>query len=222
MTGERAATWRSFSFPRRLICGNGFAAITRRRRSFGSGFIRSNSGKPSITWPESVDEALCVGWIDGIRKRIDAESYMIRFTPRRRGSIWSAVNIRRVEALTNEKRMQPAGTGCLRRAASKTSPASIPTNSGASNCPSLTRGLLRRNPEGVEVLPSPAPLLSQNDRLVGGEREAGRDAAQTAGEIDRGIGPRATPVPADPGPTGIADIGVAYRRIRRRRSGHSS
>jgi uncharacterized protein YdeI (YjbR/CyaY-like superfamily) len=73
------------------------------------GFYKKHTGKPSITWPESVDEALCVGWIDGIRKGIDEESYMIRFTPRRHGSIWSAVNIKRVEALTNEKRMQPAG-----------------------------------------------------------------------------------------------------------------
>jgi uncharacterized protein YdeI (YjbR/CyaY-like superfamily) len=73
------------------------------------GFYKKNSGKPSITWPESVDEALCVGWIDGIRKRIDEESYMIRFTPRRRGSVWSAVNIRRAEVLTNEKRMRPPG-----------------------------------------------------------------------------------------------------------------
>ncbi len=73
------------------------------------GFYRKHSAKPSITWPESVDEALCVGWIDGIRKRIDQESYKIRFTPRRRASIWSAVNIRRAEVLTDEKRMQPAG-----------------------------------------------------------------------------------------------------------------
>ena len=78
-------------------------------RELWVGFYKKNSGKPSITWPESVDEALCVGWIDGIRKRVDEESYMIRFTPRRRGSIWSAINIRRAEALTNEKRMQPAG-----------------------------------------------------------------------------------------------------------------
>jgi len=73
------------------------------------GFHRKHTARPSLTWPESVDEALCFGWIDGIRKRVDAESYMIRFTPRRRGSIWSAVNIKRVAALTNEKRMQPAG-----------------------------------------------------------------------------------------------------------------
>jgi uncharacterized protein YdeI (YjbR/CyaY-like superfamily) len=77
------------------------------------GFHKKHTGKPSITWPESVDEAVCVGWIDGIRKGIDEESYMIRFTPRRSGSIWSAVNIKRVEALTNEKRMQPAGLAAL-------------------------------------------------------------------------------------------------------------
>jgi uncharacterized protein YdeI (YjbR/CyaY-like superfamily) len=73
------------------------------------GLYRKDTGKPSITWPESVDEALCVGWIDGIRKRIDAASYVIRFTPRRRRSIWSMVNIKRVEILTNLKRMRAAG-----------------------------------------------------------------------------------------------------------------
>jgi uncharacterized protein YdeI (YjbR/CyaY-like superfamily) len=73
------------------------------------GFHKVASGKPSLTWPESVDEALCVGWIDGVRKRIDEHAYTIRFTPRRTGSIWSAVNIRRVQALTAEGRMQPAG-----------------------------------------------------------------------------------------------------------------
>jgi uncharacterized protein YdeI (YjbR/CyaY-like superfamily) len=73
------------------------------------GFYKRGSGKPSITWPESVDEALCVGWIDGIRKRIDDASYTIRFTPRRKGSIWSAVNMARVKVLTAEERMRPAG-----------------------------------------------------------------------------------------------------------------
>ena len=54
------------------------------------GFYKKDSGKPSITWPESVDEALCFGWIDGIRKKLDDESYVIRFTPRKPESIWSA------------------------------------------------------------------------------------------------------------------------------------
>src|SRR5690242_13689276 len=64
------------------------------------GFYKKGSGKASITWPESVDEALCFGWIDGVRKSISEEAYIIRFTPRKAGSIWSAVNIRKIEELT--------------------------------------------------------------------------------------------------------------------------
>jgi uncharacterized protein YdeI (YjbR/CyaY-like superfamily) len=73
------------------------------------GYFKVGSGKASITWPESVDEALCVGWIDGIRKSVDAFTYAIRFTPRKRTSVWSAVNTRRAQALIEEGRMQPAG-----------------------------------------------------------------------------------------------------------------
>ena len=73
------------------------------------GFYKKGSGKPSITWPESVDEALCVGWIDGIRKTVDEERYKIRFTPRKRMSIWSAVNIKRAGQLIDQGLMQPAG-----------------------------------------------------------------------------------------------------------------
>ena len=73
------------------------------------GFYKKDSGKPSITWPESVDEALCVGWIDGIRKSINESSYSIRFTPRKTSSNWSAVNIKRVAELIAQSRMTPAG-----------------------------------------------------------------------------------------------------------------
>lgn len=73
------------------------------------GFMKRATGQPSMTWPQSVDEALCVGWIDGIRKRIDDERYLIRFTPRRKGSHWSAINIRRVGELQAAGRMLPAG-----------------------------------------------------------------------------------------------------------------
>jgi uncharacterized protein YdeI (YjbR/CyaY-like superfamily) len=73
------------------------------------GFYKTDSGTPSITWPESVDEALCFGWIDGVRRRVDDHSYTIRFTPRKTGSVWSAVNIRRALALIDEGRMRPAG-----------------------------------------------------------------------------------------------------------------
>jgi len=73
------------------------------------GYYKKSSGKPSITWPESVDQALCFGWIDGIRKSVDDISYAIRFTPRKLVSVWSAVNIKRAQALIEQGHMRPAG-----------------------------------------------------------------------------------------------------------------
>jgi uncharacterized protein YdeI (YjbR/CyaY-like superfamily) len=73
------------------------------------GYYKKGSGRPSLTWPESVDEALCFGWIDGVRHSIDGERYCIRFTSRNPDSNWSAVNIRKAEALIAAGRMQPAG-----------------------------------------------------------------------------------------------------------------
>ena len=79
------------------------------------GFYTKSSGKPSITWPESVDEALCFGWIDGIRRNIDEISYSIRFTPRRRSSIWSVLNIKRAEELIELDLMYPAGLNAFEK-----------------------------------------------------------------------------------------------------------
>ncbi len=73
------------------------------------GFYKVHTKKPSMTWSESVDQALCFGWIDGVRSSLDADSYQIRFTPRKKSSIWSAVNIKKVEHLTALGLMQPAG-----------------------------------------------------------------------------------------------------------------
>ncbi len=73
------------------------------------GYYKKHTGKPSLTWPESVAEALCFGWIDGIRRTIDDESYMIRFTPRRGGSKWSAVNVRLIAELESAGKMAAAG-----------------------------------------------------------------------------------------------------------------
>lgn len=73
------------------------------------GFYKVDSGKPSMTWSQSVDQALCFGWIDGIRKSIDKESYTIRFTPRKTNSIWSAINIKKIETLTGAGLMTAAG-----------------------------------------------------------------------------------------------------------------
>ena len=73
------------------------------------GFHKKGTGKPSIDWPQSVDEALCFGWIDGVRHSLGPESYTIRFTPRKPSSTWSSINIRRVKAMSKLGRMAPAG-----------------------------------------------------------------------------------------------------------------
>ena len=81
-----------------------------KERELLVGFYKRDSGKPSMTWPESVDQALCFGWIDGVRRRIDDESYSIRFTPRKASSNWSRINIARVAELTKLGLMAEAGT----------------------------------------------------------------------------------------------------------------
>lgn len=96
-------------FKNALALRRWFAKYAATKTELIAGFMKVGSGVPSITRPESVDEALCVGWIDGRRTGIDEHRYMIRFTPRKRTSHWSAVNIRRVGELTAEGRMQPAG-----------------------------------------------------------------------------------------------------------------
>ena len=73
------------------------------------GMHRKSTGKPSVSWAQIVDQALCFGWIDGIRKSIDAEAFAQRLTPRKKGSNWSAINIRRVRELESEGLMKPSG-----------------------------------------------------------------------------------------------------------------
>jgi uncharacterized protein YdeI (YjbR/CyaY-like superfamily) len=73
------------------------------------GQYRKSAGRPTISWSEAVDEALCVGWIDGVRYSVDGERFTQRFTPRRKGSNWSAINIAKVKELTAQGRMRPAG-----------------------------------------------------------------------------------------------------------------
>jgi uncharacterized protein YdeI (YjbR/CyaY-like superfamily) len=79
------------------------------------GFHKVHTGKPSLTWPQSVDVALCYGWIDGLRRSLGEESYTIRFTPRKPTSIWSNVNTRRVAELARQGLMAPAGLAAFER-----------------------------------------------------------------------------------------------------------
>ncbi|MGH7474911.1 MAG: YdeI/OmpD-associated family protein [Longimicrobiales bacterium] len=85
------------------------------------GFYKKGSGKPSITWPEAVDQALCFGWIDGVRKSLGEDSYVTRFTPRRPGSLWSAVNTNRAQALIVAGLMHEAGLKAFASRAEKRS-----------------------------------------------------------------------------------------------------
>ncbi|MEY2495172.1 MAG: hypothetical protein QOJ45_1664 [Verrucomicrobiota bacterium] len=121
------------------------------------GFYRKDSGRPSITWPESVDEALCFGWIDGIRKKVDDESYKIRFTPRRPKSIWSAVNIGRVAVLTHEGRMQPAGIAAFARREEATSAIYSFENRESAKLPAADEREFRRDPVAWEFFQRQPP-----------------------------------------------------------------
>jgi uncharacterized protein YdeI (YjbR/CyaY-like superfamily) len=96
-------------FPSAIALREWFAAHHAKEAELWVGYYKKHTGTPSVTWPESVDEALCVGWIDGIRKSVDANCYTIRFTPRKAVSTWSVINIKRVEVLFSEGRIQAAG-----------------------------------------------------------------------------------------------------------------
>jgi uncharacterized protein YdeI (YjbR/CyaY-like superfamily) len=85
------------------------------------GLYKRDSGRPSITWPEAVDGALCFGWIDGVRKSLDTISYKIRFTPRQPRSIWSAINLKRATALSTLRLMHPAGLAAFEKREGKRS-----------------------------------------------------------------------------------------------------
>jgi uncharacterized protein YdeI (YjbR/CyaY-like superfamily) len=113
------------------------------------GFHKKGSGKPSVTWPESVDEALCVGWIDGIRGSLDEQSYSIRFTPRKPRSVWSAVNVARARELDRKGRMKPAGFEAL-EARRENRSGIFPTSRGGTGSRSPSRLSRRRTgPRGT-------------------------------------------------------------------------
>ena len=96
-------------FPTSTALRSWFENNHAKSKEIWIGFYKKNSGKPSITWPVAVDQALCFGWIDGVRKRIDDLSYTIRFTRRKPTSIWSTINIKRAKELIDQKLMTSAG-----------------------------------------------------------------------------------------------------------------
>ena len=131
------------------------------------GFHKKGSGRPSITWPESVDQALCFGWIDGVRRRIDDDSYSIRFTPRKQRSTWSAVNVRRVGELTELGLMRPAGVAAFeRRSDDRTAIYAYEQRKTAELDP-RAGAALQGQPTGVEVVPGPARRATAGPRPTG-------------------------------------------------------
>jgi len=156
------------------------------------GFYTKDSGKPSITWPESVDQALCFGWIDGIRKRVDEISYQIRFTPRRGGSIWSAINIKRANEFVRQKQMRATGL--------KAFAARIENKSGIHSYEQRSTELsepcakvAEEEQSSLELFRKTAAVISKNDRLVDYQRKERRNANGSPGKINRRVCERKTP-----------------------------
>ena len=145
------------------------------------GFHKKASGVPSMTWSEAVDEALCFGWIDGVRHRVDDRRYTNRFTPRRSGSNWSAVNVRKVAALTEAGRMRPAGVRAFEaRSGSRTGVYSFEQPQE----PKLTREQqrrFRRDPEAWAFFRSMTPSYRRTATwwVISAKQEATRERRLT-------------------------------------------
>ena len=147
------------------------------------GYYKKATGLPGITWPESVDEALCYGWIDGIRKSVDDESYKIRFTPRRKRSHWSARNLGRMNHLIEAGLVTEAGLAAY-RARDPGNEKRAAYERGEASLPSEYEAQLRAVPGGVALLEGGATVVPQAGDLVGGEREAREDPPAPPGSAD--------------------------------------
>jgi uncharacterized protein YdeI (YjbR/CyaY-like superfamily) len=121
------------------------------------GLYKRDSGRPSITWPEAVDGALCFGWIDGIRKSIDAIRYKIRFTPRKRRSIWSAVNVRRATELSKLGLMHSAGLSAFEKREGKRSAIYAYEQRKTARLPAAYRKKFRANAAAWKFFQAQAP-----------------------------------------------------------------
>jgi uncharacterized protein YdeI (YjbR/CyaY-like superfamily) len=120
------------------------------------GFHKSHTGKRAMTWSESVDQALCFGWIDGRANRIDEDSYMQRFTPRKPGSNWSKINVEKVAKLKEAGLMRPAGLAAFeRRTDAKTGVYSFERENG--ELPSEYEARLRANKAAADYFDSRPP-----------------------------------------------------------------
>ncbi len=162
-----------------------FTANHRKGGELWVGYHKKGSGTPSVDWPQSVDQALCFGWIDGVRKSLGPDSYTIRFTPRKPGSHWSNVNIKRVAELTRMGQMKAAGQQAFEaRSHDEVGPVCLrAARPGAAVAGAVAAVQSERG--GLEVLPDAGAVVPAHDDLLGGDRQAGSDADPAAGATDR-------------------------------------
>lgn len=125
------------------------------------GYYKVGSKKPSLTWSESVDQALCFGWIDGVRKSIDEESYQIRFTPRKPTSIWSAVNIKKMEELSQKGMLHAAGISIFEKRKEEKSKIYSYENE-AENLPEEFEKIFKTNEKAWNYFKNLAPTYQRN------------------------------------------------------------
>jgi hypothetical protein len=141
-------------------------------------FYKKATGKPGVSYDHAVEEALCFGWVDGMKKKVDEECYAFRFTPRKPSSQWSKSNLGRVERLIAEGKMMPTGLEAY-NSENRREVAPMPTDSERSRRP------VSQAARGVGELREVSSGLPAHDGGMGCQREKGRDAHQAAGEADR-------------------------------------
>jgi uncharacterized protein YdeI (YjbR/CyaY-like superfamily) len=165
------------------------------------GFYKTSSGKPSMTWSESVDEALCFGWIDGKRKSVDDEAYTIRFTPRKATSMWSAINVAKMAALREAGKMQPAGEAAFaKRTAERTGVYSHERNAAAKLSPAQD-AKLQANAKAAAWFAAQAPSYRRAaiHWVISAKREDTRERRLAELIRDSAAGLRIKPLRPQPG-----------------------
>jgi uncharacterized protein YdeI (YjbR/CyaY-like superfamily) len=161
-----------------------------RARELWVGFHKRGTGRPSLTWPESVAEALCVGWIDGVRRRIDDERYAIRFTPRKPTSTWSTVNVTLMQKLIADGRVAPAGLRAFERRTAAKSGVYAYEQAGAAELEAQAKRLFRGHPAAWAFFQSQPAWYRKTAiwRIVSAKRDdtRARRLAELIDHCDRG------------------------------------
>jgi uncharacterized protein YdeI (YjbR/CyaY-like superfamily) len=141
------------------------------------GYYKKRSGRPSITWPESVDQALCFGWIDGVRRSLGDEAYTIRFTPRKPRSNWSAVNVVRMQELVAEGLVHPAGQAAFERRSDDRTAIYAYEQRRNAQLPEAYERRLRANAAAAEFFDSRPPWYRRTaiHWVISAKREATRE-----------------------------------------------